>query len=270
MYIKECKWCKNIIEVEKQPLFALHVANCKNNPNLEIRKKNYSIKFKGILKVERIKLNKICSNCSKEFEVTATESEIKRNRVKNFCSRSCANVREISEKTKKKISNSLTGTTQKNRREINNNVEFICLKCGEIGIDKNYNKKRMYHKDCWIKISGGIKNGSSRGKSGWYKGFWCDSSYELAYLIYCLDNNIKIERNKKGFKYTFKNKDHLFYPDFIVNGEYVEIKNYRSEMTDSKIESFPYDIEVYYKEEMQKYLSYLIEKYGKNFISLYE
>jgi len=291
MYRKECKWCKDIIEVEKQPLFALHVANCKNNPNLEIRKKKSSIKFKGILKVDRIKLNKICPKCSKEFEVKATESEIKRNKVKTFCSRTCANSKEMSDETKEKISNSLKGVglkeetkikisnslkgiipKNKGTKLINNNYynEFTCLWCGETGTDERYNKDRKYHKDCWISASGGIRHGSSRGKSGWYKGFWCDSSYELAYLIYCLDNNIKIERNKKGFKYTLKNKDHLFYPDFIVNGEYVEIKNYRSEMTDSKIESFPYDIEVYYKEEMYKYLSYVIEKYGKNFISLYE
>ena len=50
----------------------------------------------------------------------------------------------------------------------------------------------------------------------------------------------------------------------------VEIKNYKSELTDDKIEHFPHKIEVIYKEEMkEKYLPYVISKYGKNFISLY-
>jgi len=37
---------------------------------------------------------------------------------------------------------------------------------------------------------GGYQKKSGRGKWGWYKGFWCDSSYELAYVIYNLDHNI--------------------------------------------------------------------------------
>jgi hypothetical protein len=128
----------------------------------------------------------------------------------------------------------------------------------------------MYHPECWKQCSGGIRQGSGRGKSGWYKGYWCDSSYELAYLIYNLDNDIDIKRNKEGFKYLFLGKIRKFYPDFIVNGNYVEIKNYHSDFTDSKISQFPYNIEVIYKEEIQFYLSYARNRYTKDFISLYE
>lgn len=42
---------------------------------------------------------------------------------------------------------------------------------------------------------GGYNPGSGRGKKGWYKGFFCDSSWGLAYIIYCLDHNIDIKRN---------------------------------------------------------------------------
>ena len=103
---------------------------------------------------------------------------------------------------------------------------------------KKWNKNQQYHKECWLKISGGIKEGSSRGKCGWYKKYWCDSSYELAYLIWNLDNNISLERNKEGFEYIYNGKKHLFYPDFIVNGRYVEIKNYKSDLTDAKLNYF--------------------------------
>lgn len=57
---------------------------------------------------------------------------------------------------------------------------------------------------------------SGYGKHGWYKEYWCDSSWELAYVIYNLDHNIKFKRNYQGFTYIFNNKLHKFYPDFIL------------------------------------------------------
>jgi hypothetical protein len=285
MYKKECKWCNELIEVEKQPLFALHVANCKLNPNLEDRKRKASLRFKGILKSERIKLEKVCPKCGDNFEILATESEIRRNKVKKFCSRKCGNSRNLTEEAKKKIGKSLIeggkrfapdnkGRKYERRNGIlltnKKNNEFTCLYCGEIGKSSKYKMDQKYHKACWLSISGGLKEGSSRGKSGWYKGYWCDSSYELAYLIYCLESGIEIERNKKGFEYVFENKKHLFYPDFIVEGKYVEIKNFESDLTDAKISYFPHEIKVYYKDTIQPYLKYVKDKYGKKFIYLYE
>jgi hypothetical protein len=55
MYKKECKWCNELIEVEKQPLFALHIANCKFNPNLEIRRQKASLKLKGVFEIQKDK-----------------------------------------------------------------------------------------------------------------------------------------------------------------------------------------------------------------------
>jgi hypothetical protein len=92
----------------------------------------------------------------------------------------------------------------------------------------------------------------------------------LAFLIYCLENDIKIERNREGFEYVFENKKHLFYPDFIIDGKYVEIKNFESDLTDAKILYFPHEIKVYYRQTIQSYLNYVRDKYGKKFISLYE
>jgi hypothetical protein len=270
MYKKECKWCEEIIIVEKQPNFASHVASCKMNPNLEKRKAILSLKNKGVKKVERVKLEKKCPKCNIIFKIEATESEIRRNKVNNYCSRKCGNSRVHSEETKNKISKSLQGNIPKNKGKIKI-YESNCLKCGEVIFSNVWKKDRKYHKECWLSISGGIKIGSVKNyKSGYYKGFWCDSSYELAFLIYCIEHNINIERNKKGFEYFYEDKKHLYYPDFIVNDEYVEIKNYKSELTDAKISYFPYKIKVYYKENMRPYLDYVKSKYGKNFIELYD
>jgi hypothetical protein len=269
MYKKECKWCGELIEVEKQPLFALHVANCKSNPSFEKKKLELSIRYKGKLKSERIKLEKACPKCGCNFEIVATESEIKRGKTKKFCSRKCGNSRNLSNETKNKISTSLKGNIPHNKG--NKKIyESICQKCNLTIFSEKYIKNRKYHKECWLSISGGVRKGSSRGKSGWYKGFWCDSSYELAYLIYCLEHSIEIKRNKEGFEYEFKNKKHLFYPDFMVENRYVEIKNFESDLTDAKIYYFPHEIKVIYKKDIKPFLNYTIERYGKDFISLYE
>jgi transcription elongation factor Elf1 len=274
MYIKKCKWCDQDIEVEKQPLFALHVANCKSNPNLDRLKKETSLRFKGVLKSERITVEKKCPRCGDQFEVISTESLIRRNKVKNYCSDECARARIHTVESKRKISESLIKgnyvPANKGRRSNSLKYKFSCIKCGKEGIDSKYRKNRKYHKECWLSISGGIKKGSSRGKCGWYKGYWCDSSYELAFIIYNLDHGIKFERNKMGFRYEFEGEFKLFYPDFIINGDYVEIKNYKSDLTDAKICNFPHKIDVVYKTDITKYTNYVIDKYGKDFIKLYE
>ena len=285
MYIKKCKWCEKEIEVEKQCLFALHVCNCDSNPNKKIRIENYKKLFSGKEKVERKTIKQKCTKCGDEFEIKITDSEYKRNKYKKFCSNKCANSHIVSDELKNKISESCKKSekvkiangviTEKRKfvldkfrlKKIHYDKKFICLYCGETGISKRNNK---YHKECWLKISGGIKKGSSRGKSGWYKGYWCDSSYELAYLIYNLDHNIKIERNNKGYEYIFNTKKHIFYPDFRVNNELVEIKNYRSELTDAKLKCVDEKIEIYYKDTITPYLEYVKNKYGKKFIEMYE
>ena len=118
-----------------------------------------------------------------------------------------------------------------------------------------------------------IRKKWSWGKCGYYKGFWCDSSWELAFLVYHLDNKIGIKRNKKGFKYIFYKKKHLFYPDFIVNNEYFEIKGKVDRKTNAKLKCFPDNITINLidKTKIAKYTNYAIEKYGKEYAdNLYE
>ena len=284
MYQKECKWCKEIIIVKKQPNFASHVASCKYNPTLEQRKLNASKKFKGIFKAKRFTVIKKCVNlkCDNVFEEIGSKAHFEGKKVKKYCSRKCANIHIISDLTKEKISdgvknsetyklNSKLAYDKKKKVGFKKDIlhEFTCLYCKEKGLNKHKNKK--YHKECWLKISGGIRVGSGRGKSGWYKGYWCDSSWELAYVIYNLDHNIEFERNKEGFEYEYNNEKHKYYPDFILeDGTYVEIKGYKSEITNAKIKYFPHKIKLIYKENIKYYLNYVIEKYGNKFIKQYE
>lgn len=295
MIEKVCKWCNETIIVEKHVYFAQHGSQCKMNPNREVWIQKHKDLFKGKQISERITLKKVCPRCNSEFEITNTESEIRRNKVKNYCSDKCARARPQTDETKEKIGKSIKSNIEiiksyensfeeiifeeklseeiiripkpksKNRKYLYN---YICLLCNKEG--SSTSKKTKRHADCYKKVSGGYRKGSGFGKSGWYKGFYCDSSWELAFIIYHLDNNLSIERNKEGFEYVYENETHLYYPDFIINGEYYEIKNFFSDLTESKISQFPYKLNILYKEEINPYLDYTINKYSKNFISLYD
>jgi hypothetical protein len=114
-------------------------------------------------------------------------------------------------------------------------------------------------------------NKGGRGKQGKYKNIYCNSSWELAYLIYCFDNNIKIQRNTQGFEYIFNGMKFHYFPDFIKeNDTYVEIKGYKNERYNDKISQFKNKLEIIDKEKIKPYLDYVIQKYGINFIELYE
>jgi hypothetical protein len=116
---------------------------------------------------------------------------------------------------------------------------------------------------------GGYVRGSGRGKKGWYKGYFCDSSWELAYVIYCLDHNISIERNTEIRQYIWNNNIKNYIPDFLVEDKLIEIKGYKTEEWLAKLSANP-DVDVMYEKDMQPILSYVTQQYGKDFINLYK
>ena len=116
---------------------------------------------------------------------------------------------------------------------------------------------------------GGYKRRSGRGKKGWYKGLWCDSSWELAFAIYCLENNKSITRNTEKRKYFYDGKEKNYIPDFIVDGEVIEIKGYRTKEWEAK-HKYNSDVRVYYEKDLRVIFDYVINKYGKKFVNLYE
>jgi len=118
--------------------------------------------------------------------------------------------------------------------------------------------------------NGGYKIGSGRGKNGWYKGYWCDSSWELAWVIFHLDHKIKFERNNESFEYVYLNKLQKYYPDFKIDECYIEIKGWMTAQVKAKIEQFPKEIKLLQKKDMNHIFEYVYGKYGKDFIKLYE
>lgn len=133
---------------------------------------------------------------------------------------------------------------------------------------------RHHSEETKLKLSkfGGYKKGCGRGKKGWYKGYWCDSSWELAFILYNIDHGIKFERNKKFFNYEINGKVRKYYPDFIMeDGTYIEIKGYQTKLDDIKFQNFPKELKlkIINFHSDSKILDYVVEKYGKNYIELY-
>ena len=118
---------------------------------------------------------------------------------------------------------------------------------------------------------GGPTKRGGRGKHGWYKGIWCDSSWELAWVLYHIDHGISFVRNDIGFEYTFNSKNRKYFPDFVLDdGTYVEVKGWITEEFKQKLLAFPHPIRVISRHEMAPFLEYVIMTYGPNFVELYQ
>lgn len=178
---------------------------------------------------------------------------------------------------------------QECKDKINPNPSGKCLICGKpvkYGIKTCCEEhRRILSGQIWSKKSrgtgktGGFHERSSNGKRGWYKGFYCASTYELAFVIYCLDHDIQIERNKKFYEYTYNGRKSKYYPDWIVNGDrLVETKNYITEQVLVKaaaVNDMP--IQILDTEKLLPYFEYVAKTYNKwykggcnNFYELYE
>lgn len=117
---------------------------------------------------------------------------------------------------------------------------------------------------------GGYQPRSGRGLKGWYKGYWCDSSYELAFVLYYIEHSIPFKRNTEKFPYLFGGQIYNWIPDFIVGDGYVEIKGFFRPKDHAKILEFKGKIEVLHGEKLKPILDYAATKYGKSFTHLYE
>lgn len=208
-----------------------------------------------------------------------------------FCSSFCAHSKKHSREQKEKISSSLKRHNKlhprvsrlgsERKKEAYRLNPSKCVICGNLlSYEKRNNvvccKKCQNELESIKAIERCKEQGTNlcgKGKRGYYKGYYCQSSWELAYVVYCLDHGVLISRNKKGFKYEWEQKQRTYFPDFVLpDGTYVEIKGYYDKKSESKNIQFPKNekLVVLKKKDMEPILDYVIEKYGKSFTDLYE
>lgn len=140
--------------------------------------------------------------------------------------------------------------------------------CSKICYDIDHGGKQLY---CSVYRPGPENKGGRNSFKGYYKNIWCDSTFELVWVIYNLDHNIQFERNQIPFPYvTPDNKTHNYYPDFKQNNDYIEIKNYLKGNDQFKIQQFPYKLTILFEKDLKLHFDYVYSKYGKDLKSLYD
>lgn len=198
-----------------------------------------------------------------------------------FCSISCAHSHMVSLEHRQKTSASI----KKYRKSVN--PDYVpeadkmrtCVYCGR-GFYSSVRRK-CCSKSCFEKLRnermaklspraiqvcrenghlGGYREGTGKAKTGYYKGFYCGSTYELVWLIYQLDHGRDVQRfpgmlQWNGVKYI---------PDFLQDGKIVELKGYWQKRVDEKCEvarRCGYDIVVLYGDDLREEFRWVKEHY---------
>lgn len=242
----------------------------------------------------------VCLECGKPIYISCGGRSL------TYCSYSCKFKHEINEKVKNGIKIAMANPktlekAKKTRRKIykgkwcseegqrNSNIgawNDEAIKNRKNTYKNHYgtehpHKNKQYHKEFEDKLETlyGVRNPfqsqeimKAAKKKYEYEGITFDSSWELAFVIYNLEHNIKFERNKRKFVYVYEGKELNYLPDFIIDGKYIEIKGYSSKQWEAKFNQFPKEetLEVIDKHTIKPYINYVEQKYGKNYITLYE
>lgn len=118
---------------------------------------------------------------------------------------------------------------------------------------------------------GGYRPGSGRAKSGYYRGIYCGSTYELVWVIYQFDHNKEFERFSGLLEYNGRK----YIPDFLQDGKIIEIKGYEPQnLVDEKTlvaQHHGYDVIVLRKEDLRQEFEWVKKTYSyKNVFELYD
>lgn len=120
---------------------------------------------------------------------------------------------------------------------------------------------------------GGYRQGLGRSKSGYYRGIYCGSTYELCWVIHSLDHNIKFTR----FPGKLELNGVVYYPDFLLDdgNTIIETKGYEAqESVDKKskvAELLGYSVKVLRKKDLEYAFKYVQETYKTTkFFTLYD
>lgn len=214
----------------------------------------------------------VCKKCGKRFYNKPFHT-------KGFCSLVCSNSRAMSEETRRKIYSTWSlKNKEKKLKELtckfchlkfegDREVLYCSIECRKSG--KSLNLSRVLKGK-----TGGVREGGGRGRHGKYKGYYYQSSWELAYIMYNIDNSIKFERNtKEKFPYKYGDKMYNYYPDFKLDeNTFVEIKGYYTSRVREKLKSLPKNkrLIIIDRTSISKYINYATEMYGKDFADVSE
>lgn len=204
-----------------------------------------------------------------------------------FCDRSCAakynntkrsvlsrtkQSKSVSKTLKKQVALGIHFNPNPKGTKITQREIRTCKRCPSTFEVKISSQKQF----CSLKCGagpGGFREGSGRSKTGYYRGHYCGSTYELAWIIYQLDHHQQFQR----FPGYLTDGNLKYYPDFLLpNNTIIEIKGYHTDLVDRKADlakSKGYTIQILYKDDLKEVFDYVTSKYQiphTKFYTLYE
>ena len=256
-------------EISKTQKIKFYCVNC--NKLSEVQYRNYSE-------------NKLCEHCAKSLHNKSGSLKVIEKRNKT-CEEKYGKdwKKEINRKTQKTMIERYGSTTTMQSDELKKKVfeaqkekyggwalenKEIHQKTINSGKQKNsYSKSSFWKNKTEEELEKIIHK---RNKRYTYEGVNFDSSWEVAFYIYCEDNKLKIEREKTILQYEDENKMlHKYIVDFTIGNELYEIKsNYLLASVDrNKLECMKNNnVIIINNKKIKKYIKYVKEKYGKNYI----
>lgn len=259
--------------------------------NAVIANKKKAMEIKESEKEKFLLSNKCCLNCN-----TPITFEKKHNK---FCNKSCSatynNKNRVVIYSKKGYEN-LKKIGKKNsiyfrNKELTNeekiikykNIKrspFMFLKCVICNNSMKVKSYMAHKKTCSIsckRIQHSLNNyrqNKTYGKCGYYKGIYCASSWELAFLVYNKDLGKDIKRCDIQFTYSFNNEEHTYFPDFIMEDVIYEVKGRELEDVVFKTEAViknGYKIQLIRRKEILPIIKEIKTKYNlKDITKLYD
>ena len=283
-----CKFCQR--EFEKPSALAGHISHCNKNPN---KKRTHEMFLEAYKKGRITYVNNhqelyiekdfdcICNVCGNHYTVHTTQKKYDIGDYRKTCSSKCSNSHEHTQEQNDKISNGVKNSKKyKKILEEKRNKKYtrICNYCG-ISFERKRkkdghlseskycceeHKKLFLSKNSKEKGCGGYISDKTYGHGGKYKGIRCDSSWELAFLVYHLEHDMFIERCHEVRKYSFHDKELKYFPDFVTDKGIIEIKGRPDERSIAKHIQHP-DIIIYNYDDVKPMIQYTKQKYGSNF-----
>lgn len=215
--------------------FDKYIKNKENNSNkLYIKIKCEQCNQEKYVKWGKFKNRKycndiqICNDCVKKYTSNLEQVKINNSKAQTICQ----NREDV------KIKQSIAS---KNRSE-DYKIKW------KNSIDKFYNsdegkkckeKKSILSKNLWANNEN-FKYRCTNVKTlhGKIYGIRFDSSWELSFILYCVNNDIKINRCNINIPYKYDGKDKIYIPDFIIDNKYIiEIKGKLDEVSKIKMQS---------------------------------
>lgn len=272
----KCRYCNK--EINNAGALALHEKRCKLNPNREIVKAwNTGLAYKLDTISKKPQEKKYCPYCNREFSnagaLAGHEPYCKLNpnrthRKVSIHAHACKGMLSWNK--------GLTAETDDRVKRQRDSLRKSILENGAKSHPQTAETRKKISETMKARGHGGYRHGSGRGKKGWYKGIFCDSSWELAFVLWCEINKKEFYRAKETFQYKYKGKIRKYLPDFKYKCKdniwrYLEVKGFSSSQWLAKKKQFPYDLIIVGRKIMNKHiLPKVCEIYGENYISLYE